>query len=212
MTINRKRIHFLLLALILLAVSAYLYQASTAKSSQEIQHTTVTQHPDHDDHDQEHHHHDEDNQAQTVWNLQKAENLRQRMMIYRPDNQGHFKEYWVGSSLNWQNIPLPDRTVSNTKQQNPLTVVIDGSEALLNYSQTGEQTGWNIVSVFSNQDDKQAKQKHTYFFIIKNGQETQVIEPISTDGQTIHFSTNVDHQLLTTFTGIVNQENQKSSP
>lgn len=156
--------------------------------------------------DHEHNHQDHQEQPaekQTAWNLQKAENLRQKMMIYRPSNQGRFKEYWVGTAVKWKGTALPNQVISNIKTKEVLKVSVDGKSRQLQYSKTGDLPGWNVVAVFSNQNDAKASKKHTYFFIIKDGKEAQIIEPVSLKRKHIVFTSKVSNKLLSVFTDIL---------
>ena len=156
--------------------------------------------------DHEHNHQDHQEQSakkQTAWNLQKAENLRQKMMIYRPSNQGRFKEYWVGTAVKWKGTALPNQVISNIKTKEVLKVSVDGKSRQLQYSKTGELSGWNVVAVFSNQNDAKASKKHTYFFIIKDGKEAQIIEPVSLKHKHITFTSKSSRKLLSVFTDIL---------
>ncbi|MGT2923637.1 DUF4767 domain-containing protein [Streptococcus caviae] len=156
-----------------------------------------------EEHGHQHDHHEPQTEKQTVWNLQKADRLRQKMMVYRPSNQGRFREYWVGTSLKWKGVSLPNQVISNVKNKQTFHVSIDGKDRQLQYSKTGEQAGWNVVAVFSNQNDAKASKKHTYFFIINDRKEALIIEPVSLNRKHIAFTSKVSRQLLSVFTSIL---------
>lgn len=156
-----------------------------------------------EEHDHQHDHQEPQTEKQAVWNLQKADRLRQKMMVYRPSNQGRFREYWVGTSLKWKGVSLPNQVISNVKNKQTLKVSVDGKDRQLQYSKTGEQAGWNVVAVFSNQNDAKASKKHTYFFIINDRKEALIIEPVSLNRKHIAFTSKVSRQLLSVFTSIL---------
>ena len=156
-----------------------------------------------EEHSHQHDHQEPQTEKQTVWNLQKADRLRQKMMVYRPSNQGRFREYWVGTSLKWKGVSLPNQVISNVKNKQTFHASIDGKDRQLQYSKTGEQAGWNVVAVFSNQNDAKASKKHTYFFIINDRKEALIIEPVSLNRKHIAFTSKVSRQLLSVFTSIL---------
>lgn len=156
-----------------------------------------------EEHGHQHDHQEPQTEKQTVWNLQKADRLRQKMMVYRPSNQGRFREYWVGTSLKWKGVSLPNQVISNVKNKQTFHASIDGKDRQLQYSKTGEQAGWNVVAVFSNQNDAKASKKHTYFFIINDRKEALIIEPVSLNRKHIAFTSKVSRQLLSVFTSIL---------
>ncbi|MGT2667268.1 DUF4767 domain-containing protein [Streptococcus rifensis] len=137
----------------------------------------------------------------TPWNLSKAENLRQKLMTYRPVGQGNYKEYFMGNGIDWQGTELPKGLVQEKGQ-----TLVDGKAQNFHYSQTAEQPGWHIVAVFSNQEDPSAELKHTYLFIIANGQGPIVLEPQGREGNQLHLTSQVDQEVQALFKSVVDGE------
>lgn len=197
-------------------------EAETTSQSEHTQQVEGGHHHGHDDHGSEedhhsheegdsndhHHHHDHQHvhgqaSEETLWNLRKAEVLRQTMITYRPVKQGQYKEYWVGTGLKWQGVALPDKVLTNIGDNSPLQTLVDGQSQALQYSQTAEEAGWKVVAVFSNQADQSASEHHTYLFVIKEDGQALVIEPVTSDGKSISFTSQVDDKLVSDFVALV---------
>lgn len=157
----------------------------------------------HDHHHGHAHHHDEAEHEETPWSISKAEVLRQRMMVYRQPEQGRYKEYWAGQTVEWQGVSLPDQAIAVSGAQADYHLILDNQPAPIYYSETGQQEGWNLVAIFSNQDDQAATEKHTYLFLIHQDGRLAVAEPTKLEGQNLSLTTEVESSLLSTFETII---------
>ena len=163
-----------------------------------------TDHHEEDSHDETeslsvghvHHHHVED-LPQTPWTLGMAEQLRQQMMAYRPSDQGHYQEYFFSKPLDWQGIQIPQQITQEASHVPLLKVTVDGQAQELLYSQTAEEEGWKIVAIFSNQNDEQAQEKHTYLFVMMENQQATILELQTVQGGVVQMTSKVASELET---------------
>ncbi|WP_169333662.1 DUF4767 domain-containing protein [Streptococcus ovis] len=163
-----------------------------------------TDHHEEDSHDETEslsvgpvHHHHEENLPQIPWTLGMAEQLRQRMMAYRPSHQGHYQEYFFSKPLEWQGIQIPQPITQQSSQAPLLKITVDGRAQELLYSQTAEEKGWKIVAIFSNQADEQAQEKHTYLFVMKENQQATILELQTVQDGVVQMTSKVASELET---------------
>lgn len=146
-----------------------------------------------------HHHHGEASLPETPWTIGKAEQLRQQMMAYRPPEEGRYQEYFISKSLEWQGVELPQQIVQNSSHAKRFQVTVDGQDQKFLYSQTAEEEGWKIVAIFSNQEDEQVQDKHTYLFVVNAKQEPVVLELQMLQKETIYLTTDVTPKIQDLF-------------
>lgn len=109
----------------------------------------------------------ETNSQATLWNEDKAAQLRSFMDDWGAEMEQTYQAYSPGNNVDLYGLALPDGVLSGSDKWQ---AVIDDTPIDIAWSDTGESSAaYTLVAVYSDAETQDYLDKHVYFFTIHNG-------------------------------------------